>query len=128
MIPRIAIGVGCRRHCPATLIETLVLEALKQVAVKGYQAIFTIESKVSERGLIETAANLNMDLVALPTEVLKRQLSSQIGYRSVKAMELLGVPSVAEAAALAGAGYRATLIVPRIANHKATCAIAMSYK
>jgi cobalt-precorrin 5A hydrolase len=126
MIRRIAIGVGCRLHCPATLIETLVLEALKQVTVKGCQTIFTIENKVSERGLIETAANLNMDLVALPTEVLKRQ-SSRISYRSAKAMELLGVPSVAEAAALAGAGYRATLIVPRIANQKATCAIAMSY-
>jgi cobalt-precorrin 5A hydrolase len=127
MIPRIiAIGVGCRLHCPATLIETLVQEALKHVVVKGHRVIFTIEGKVSELGLIEASANLKLDLVALPTEVLKRQ-SSQISYRSVKTMELLGVPSVAEAAALAGAGYRATLIVPRTANHKATCAIAMSY-
>jgi cobalt-precorrin 5A hydrolase len=36
------------------------------------------------------------------------------------------VPSVAEAAALAGAGPGAVLIVPRIAQDGATCAIAGS--
>jgi cobalt-precorrin 5A hydrolase len=38
----------------------------------------------------------------------------------------MGIPSVAEAAALAGGGPTARLIVPRIAIGTATCALAVS--
>jgi len=45
-------------------------------------------------------------------------------YYSARAQELFGVASVAEASALAGAGEKAVLIVPRISSDNATCAIA----
>jgi cobalt-precorrin 5A hydrolase len=44
--------------------------------------------------------------------------------RSVPAQQRFGVASVAEAAALAGGGPNAVLIVPRISANDATCAIA----
>jgi cobalt-precorrin 5A hydrolase len=41
-------------------------------------------------------------------------------------LALMGIPSVAEAAALAGGGLSARLILPRIAVGSATCALAVS--
>jgi cobalt-precorrin 5A hydrolase len=37
----------------------------------------------------------------------------------------IGLPSVAETAALAAAGRKARLLVPRVATKEATCAIAV---
>jgi cobalt-precorrin 5A hydrolase len=44
--------------------------------------------------------------------------------RSERVLALAGVPSVAEAAALAAGGPAARLIAPRIAVGSATCALA----
>ena len=46
--------------------------------------------------------------------------------RSERVLALMGIPSVAEAAALAGGGLSARLILPRIAVGSATCALAVS--
>jgi cobalt-precorrin 5A hydrolase len=46
--------------------------------------------------------------------------------RSQRVLALTGVPSVAEAAALAAAGPRARLIVPRVSAATATCALAVA--
>jgi cobalt-precorrin 5A hydrolase len=44
--------------------------------------------------------------------------------RSERVVALMGVPSVAEAAALAAGGTKARLLAPRIALGPATCALA----
>jgi cobalt-precorrin 5A hydrolase len=44
--------------------------------------------------------------------------------KSARVVALAGVPSVAEAAALAAGGPRARLIAPRVAVGPATCALA----
>jgi cobalt-precorrin 5A hydrolase len=46
--------------------------------------------------------------------------------RSLRVLALTGLPSVAEAAALAAAGPRARLIVPRVSAATATCALAVA--
>jgi cobalt-precorrin 5A hydrolase len=46
--------------------------------------------------------------------------------RSERVVALTGLGSVAEAAALAGAGPVSRLVQPRIASANATCAIAVS--
>jgi cobalt-precorrin 5A hydrolase len=43
-------------------------------------------------------------------------------------VQLFGVPSIAETVALAAAGARASLIVPRIAHEGVTCALASSFE
>ena len=46
--------------------------------------------------------------------------------RSERVLALMGIPCIAEAAALAGGGPTARLILPRIAIGTATCALAVS--
>lgn len=119
----IAIGVGCRRFTPAAAIEALVRQAMGQVGAAGAAALFSIEDKADELGLIEAADHLGLPLTFLGRDVLRAQ-ADRVSTRSARAEAAFGVPCVAEAAALAGAGANASLIVARIAGGGVTCAIA----
>jgi cobalt-precorrin 5A hydrolase len=119
----IAIGVGCRRSTPAVAIEALIRQALARTDAASATALFTIEDKADEPGLLEAANRLGLPLTFLARDILRAQAPS-VSIRSPRAEAEFGVPSVAEAAALAGAGANATLIVPRIAANGVTCAIA----
>lgn len=89
----------------------------------GAQALFTSVDKQSEPGIAAAAARLALPLVYLPRAALEAAAPGA-QTRSERVVALFGVPSVAETAALAGAGPGATLIVPRMASGGATCAIA----
>lgn len=123
MSTRVAIGVGCRLACSADAVEALVRQALGCVSHAEPIGLFTIDDKSGEPGLIEAASRLGLDLVSLPREALRDQ-APFIQTPSARTETLFGVPAVAEAAALAGAGAGSRLIVPRIASRDATCAIA----
>ena len=120
---RIAIGVGCRRGCSAAAIESLVRRALANDPAFNPIGIFTIRDKEGEPGLAEAARILGLALVFLDREALRRQ-APFVQTESVRTQHLFGVPSVAEAAALAGAGTGAVLIVSRLSGQGVTCAIA----
>jgi cobalt-precorrin 5A hydrolase len=122
---RIAIGVGCRSGIQADAIEALIRQAVARVPNAEWQGAFTIRDKENEAGLIEAAHRLGLDLVFLSRQALREQ-AKFVQTRSIRSNSLFGVSSVAEAAALAGAGTNATLIVPRIARDGVTCAIAAS--
>ncbi|WP_158807767.1 cobalamin biosynthesis protein [Beijerinckia sp. L45] len=120
----IAIGVGCRKACPADDILGIVRAALAELAgARVPHGLFTLADKRGEPGLEQAAAVLGLPLVFLDKAVLQlvaggaRSCSSRIE-------DLYGLPSVAETAALAGAGQGATLLVPRRSCPTATCAIA----
>ncbi len=121
----IAIGIGCRRGVSANAIEALVRRSLAQVAGAPPNAIFSIEDKAGEAGLVEAASHLGLSLTFLTRDALRAQASS-VRTRSPRAEAEFGVPCVAEAAALAGAGAHATLVVPRVAAGGVTCAIAVA--
>ena len=123
MSPRIAIGIGCRIGCSANAIEALIRQALNHVPDAYALGLFTITDKSEEAGLIEAAGRLNLDLVFLSRDALRAQ-APLVRTRSPRAEALFGVPAIAEAAALAGAGVGASLIVPRMANQGVTCAVA----
>jgi hypothetical protein len=90
---------------------------------RGEFSLFTIESKRHERGLVEAARLLDATIAFLPLEALiSRRL--ELLTHSSRVEALTGVGSVAEAAALAGAGPGSALLGPRIASARATCAIA----
>ena len=69
------------------------------------------------------AAALDLPLVFLDHPALRHVAG---GARSVsdRVEAMFGLPSIAETAALAGAGPGAVLLLPRRANPRATCAIA----
>ncbi|MDR3493559.1 MAG: cobalamin biosynthesis protein [Ancalomicrobiaceae bacterium] len=123
----LAIGVGCRsgasEDAVVGLVEKAIERAFELTGRSGRAALFTAVAKRSEAGLAAAAVRLGLPLVFLPDEALKAMSTSAM-TRSERVVQLFGVPSVAETAALAGAGHGSRLIVPRIAGDGVTCAIA----
>jgi cobalt-precorrin 5A hydrolase len=119
----LAIGIGCRSGAAADDIVALVRKALDRSGRSGRAALFTAVEKQGEAGLRQAAVQLAMPLVFLPKAALVDSADGAV-TRSERVVQLFGVPSIAETAALAGAGTGSELIVPRIASDGVTCAIA----
>ncbi len=121
----IAIGIGCRRKCRAEDIVTLVRDALATLPGTGdvVTGLFSVADKRGEPGLAAAAAALGLPLVFLDRSMLQL-VAGGARTRSRRVEEMFGLPSVAETAALAGAGRGAVLLVPRLACATATCAVA----
>jgi cobalt-precorrin 5A hydrolase len=120
----IIAGIGCRRGTPAAEIETAVSAALARAgldrAAIGMMA--TSATKESEPGIAGAAAALGVPLAVVPAADLSAA-GERVATRSQRVLTLMGVPSVAEAAALAAGGAEARLIVPRVVVGAATCAL-----
>ena len=121
----IAIGIGCRSGAQKEAIVALVTEARGRIAEDEMPTLFTYEGKRNEDGLTAAARALSLPLTYLSREVLQ-SVSNKITTRSEAAEKALGLPSVAEAAALAGCGAGGELRVPRLIGDGVTCAIAVS--
>jgi cobalt-precorrin 5A hydrolase len=126
---KIAIGIGCRKGCSSEAIVALVRRALERAGCDSAQredttaAIFTHQAKRIEAGLFAAAAELALPLVFLDEESL-RAAAPRAASKSEKVMALFYLPSIAETAALAGAGAGAELLAPRISAAGVSCAIA----
>ena len=122
----IVAGVGCRRGASATEIEAAVAAALADAGLAIHQlgALATAERKGDEGGIGAAARALGVPLVLVAQRDLER--ASGLATHSRRVAELMGVGSVAEAAALAAGGPDALLIAPRLAVGPATCALASS--
>ncbi|MFC5325900.1 cobalamin biosynthesis protein [Bradyrhizobium oligotrophicum] len=121
----IALGIGCRRDTSADLIEAVIAEALTaaRLAAGDVAVIATAGDKMREPGVIEAAKRLGRPLRGIAENDLMAVADLAV-TRSDLVQRLKGVPSVAETAALAAAGRNARLILPRLANASATCALA----
>ncbi len=120
----IAIGGGCRHSCPAAANIAMVRRALAAAGEPpGEREMFTLDEKESEANVREAASTLGLPLYFLSHERLLRE-ATRVVTRSARVERLVGLPGVAETAALAGAGPNGELIVARIASDGATCAIA----
>lgn len=85
--------------------------------------LFTIEDKLGEIGLSDAAERLALPLVFLSHGALLA-MAGRVTTPSEAALARFGVPSVAEAAALAAFAGRARLVVPRRAEQGVTVAVA----
>ncbi|MGJ4912353.1 cobalamin biosynthesis protein [Bradyrhizobium sp. HKCCYLRH2060] len=121
----IALGIGCRRAASVADIEAVIAQALSlaRLAPADVAVLATAADKVSEPGVVSAAQRLGRPLVGVDladmTAVADRAIT-----RSDRVRRLKGVPSVAETAALAAAGANARLVLARVANAVATCALA----
>lgn len=123
-----AIGIGCRKGCSSQAIVALVKRALAAAPRPGEDAcLFTHAAKKDQPGLAAAAEELGFPLIFIEAEIL-RKASLRAAARSARVMKLFGLPSIAEAAALAGAGPSSTLLVARMSNAFASCAIAAEGK
>ena len=102
------------------------MAALRQagLARTALNGLATAASKTTEPGLREAARALSLELRGIAPEALDAVAQGCVTH-SPRVMEILGVPSLAEAAALAGAGPGAILIQARVSiAGQATCALA----
>ncbi len=123
----IVAGVGCRKGVQPAEVEAVILAALQRasVTVSELQLIATMDAKSGERGIEVAATAMRVPLV-LVTRADLVTASMRAATRSERVNALVGVPSVAEAAALAAGGPAARLIAPRIAVGPATCALVQT--
>jgi cobalt-precorrin 5A hydrolase len=118
------IGVGCRKGVSAAAVTTAIETACARAGVTTARigGIATAAMKANERGIADAAAALGVPLV-LVSEADLRAAGARAVTHSTRVMELTGVPSVAEAAALAAGGPAACLLAARIAVGPVTCAL-----
>jgi cobalt-precorrin 5A hydrolase len=120
----IAIGIGCRRGIAKESFVEMIQQALSRIGdAAEVIELFTIEDKHDEAGLLAAAVDLHLPIRFLSRTALQ-SVEASIVTPSRKAETTLGVASVSEAAALAGAGGGAVLVMPRIAGQGVTCAAA----
>ena len=117
-------GVGCRRGTSAAAIEAAIAAALARagLASRRLDILATAAFKGDEPGIAAAAAARGVPLILVAQADLERAGGRATHSRRVA--RLIGVGSVAEAAALAAGGPAARLVVPRIAIGPATCALA----
>ena len=121
-VSMLAIGIGCRSGVAADAIVALVRDTLARAALQlGGAMLCTIDAKADEAGLRLAAAKLDIRVVYLSQKALA---AIETPTRSQASLARFGTGSVAESAALAGAGPDATLIVQRVARDGVTCAVA----
>jgi len=123
----IVAGIGCRRGAPAPDIEAAIRAALERagIASAALDVIATTAAKQREAGIAAAAAKLGVTVV-LVSQAELQAAGNRTATRSERVLALTGVPSVAEAAALAAAGPSAQLISPRLVIGAVTCALAVS--
>jgi cobalamin biosynthesis protein CbiG len=125
MSARYAAGIGARRGVASQAIIDLVREVVERHgAPLARVTLYTLDSKAEEAGLHEAAATLGVDLVFLPLAALKARRGAAATH-SPRVQAMFGVGSVAEAAALVGAGPGSRLLAPRVATPYAACALAI---
>jgi len=123
----IVAGVGCRKGTSAREIGAAIDAALSRAGMRSeaLDVIATPALKSAEAGIAAAANELGVPLVLVPQAELEAAGARTV-TRSERVVALIGVPSAAEAAALAAAGPAARLVAPRTAVGPATCALASS--
>ena len=118
------IGIGCRKGVSATEITAAIEKACTRAGVTKDRlaGIATAAIKERERGIVDAAAALGVPLVWVSEADLQAAGARAVTH-SRRVMELVGVSSVAEAAALAAGGPAASLLAARIAVGPVTCAL-----
>ena len=125
LVPRcIVVGVGCRRKKEAALIKQTIFERLAQsgIAKEAVCQITSIDRKKDEAGLIETAADFNVEFVTFTEEKL-RQVPGNFSS-SAFVEKTVGVDNVCERSAMAAAP-QGILLARKYAKDGVTVAIAM---
>jgi cobalt-precorrin 5A hydrolase len=116
-----AVGVGCNSQATVAAIVALVREAGARAAceISSLHTAREVRSPALDAAAVELGLTLTRhDLDALAAT------RDRVASHSERVEALFGVGSLAEAAALAGAGPGAHLIVPKFSADGVSCAAA----
>ena len=125
--PILALGVGCERGTDSNEVRTLVERVFHEqdLAMEAVACVVSLDLKAAEPALHELAELLQAPFRLFDRQQLLEQASRLATPSFVVAAEV-GVPGVAEAAALAAVGPTGKLIVPKQKSQRATCAVAIA--
>ena len=121
----LVMGLGCERHAAPSELIALAEQVLSDNGLSpgSLAAVTSIDLKADEAAIHAVAAHFGIPARFFSVEALNRETPRLKNPSEIVAKEV-GVPGVAEAAALAGAGSSADLIVEKTRSTRATCAIA----
>lgn len=119
----IVVGIGCRKGVSAAEIVDSLQMALDAYNLEESRLglVATSEQKRDEPGIGEAATLLDLPLMVLDEARLKKTAARCLSS-SQASLDATGLPSLSEAAALAGAGPGGRLLGPRLANEGVTIA------
>jgi len=121
----IVAGLGFRQGVQAAEVELALDCALQSLgpAASALRCLAVPLRKAEEPAASFVARARGIELMLIPQAALEAAAARTVS-RSVHALRAMNVPSVAEAAAIAAAGSRARLLVPRVVRGSVTCALA----
>jgi cobalt-precorrin 5A hydrolase len=121
----LVFGIGCRRGVTCDEIDEMFQRVCEEhrLSPLSLGRIVTVDLKREEPGLIDFARSHGVSLAALTPEKLAQVKNLPTPSKKVQA--LIGIPGVAEPAAMAGAGTR-ELLVRKQHNSRITMAVARS--
>jgi cobalt-precorrin 5A hydrolase len=123
----IVAGIGCKKRAAAEQIVSAVQRAIRDggLDLADLGLLTTGEVKRDEAGIVEAATRLGVPLLILDNGRLRTAAPGCL-TSSPASLEAAGVPSLSEAAAIAGAGANGRLLGPRLAGDGVTCALAVT--
>ncbi|MEE4541433.1 precorrin-3B C(17)-methyltransferase [Streptomyces sp. V4-01] len=121
--PSLVVGVGASRGVGEQEVVELVHAALDGAGLArlSVAALATVDAKKDEPGIVGAAARLGVPLLTYPAQALA---AVPVPNPSAAPLAAVGTPSVAEAAALLGAGPGGELAVEKRKSAMATAAVA----
>ena len=125
--PRLVLGIGCERDADPASVLAFVRDGLAKsgFAAGAIACVTSIDLKLDEAAVHEVATALDVParfFSAAELAAYEARLATPSSY--VKTV--VGVAGVAEAAALAGAGAHATLVLTKQIGPRATLALAQA--
>jgi cobalt-precorrin 5A hydrolase len=123
----IVAGIGCRKGAAADEIGAAIAAALARcgLAADALSGLATSSAKGAEPGIRGAASTLGLPLLLVQQRALETA-GARTATKSPRVLAHTGVPSLAEAAALAAAGPAGRLLAPRVAVGPAACALAQA--
>ena len=121
----LALGVGCERGVAASELEDLVRHTLADAGLSALSlaGVFSVDLKADEPAVHALAKTLGLPARFFDPSTLEA-LTPRLANPSDAVFREVGCHGVSEAAALAAAGDRGALLVPKTKSRRATCAIA----
>ena len=130
--PVYTLGMGCERNCPESFLQDVMQQCLSaaNLTLDDIHSINSIDIKADEVALMKMSQSLNLPFDTFSKDLLT-EMEGKLSTRSQYVFNTVGVYGVAESAALFAAkkltGQDCELVVNKIKNTKATCAIARSF-
>ncbi|MBU9726061.1 cobalt-precorrin 5A hydrolase [Diplocloster modestus] len=124
LIPRdLFVGMGCRKGTPFTQLADFLDRAFRErgMAAERIRAIYSIDRKKEEEGLIQLARKLRVPFVTFSEDALRKVEGEYQGSAFVE--HTVGVDNVCERSAVLGSGG-GVLLVPKQAENGMTFAVA----